>query len=260
MLILTRRQNQNLLFPHLGIKISVLRTAGNVVKLGIDAPQDVQVLREEIASALTRVESLKQPTVHGMSREERHAFRDRLNTAMLGLQVLQQRLECGQTDDLESLIYRIFNNLQDLNSQLDAQKKQARGAETAKRHPRALIVEDNVNEGQLLAEFLRFSGYDTQVVANGLEAIAYLQQHEHPDIVLMDMNMPEMNGAATIRTIRGEPALQHLRLYGVSGMDRDEAGVEVGEGGVDRWYTKPVDARLLIKELNRELEEELASA
>jgi CheY-like chemotaxis protein len=87
-------------------------------------------------------------------------------------------------------------------------------------------------------------------VPNGRQAIEYLQQHEQPDIVLMDMNMPEMDGPETIRS---HPALKHLRMYGVSGMEVEDSGVEVGETGVNRWFTKPVDARRLVDELNNEL-------
>ncbi len=256
MLVLSRRQNQDFCFPNLGINISVLRVAGKVVRLGIDAPKDIRVLREELTDSHDQAQQ-PAPRMAGeptMTRQERHDFRDRLNSATLGLQVLQQRLEHGETDDLESLIYRIFSSLQDLNTQIDAQKdRQTAPAET--RQPSALVVEDNANEGQLLAEFLRCSGYHTKLVSNGREAIEYLKQHERPDIVLMDMNMPDMNGQETVCSIRKEPELSGLRLYGVSGLESEEAGVAIGEEGVNRWFTKPVDARRLVQELNQELEQ-----
>lgn len=260
MLVLSRRENQRFCFPNLGISVSVLRTAGKVVRLGIDAPKEIRVVREEVMDSCEESQSPVQPmTGNSMtSKEERHEFRNRLNSATLGLQVLQQRLEQDDTDDLESLVYRIFENLQDLNTQLDAQRQRPTDRINTRR-PSALVVEDNANEGQLLAEFLRSSGYDAQLVSNGREAIEYLQQHEHPDIVLMDINMPEMDGREMIRSIRNEPEFDGLRLYGVSGLESDEAGVAVGDEGVDRWFTKPVDARRLVQELNHELKDELVS-
>jgi two-component system OmpR family response regulator len=101
----------------------------------------------------------------------------------------------------------------------------------------------------LLAQYLELNGYKVQVVPNGKEAIQWLQENEHPDVVLMDMNMPEMDGPETIQQIRSNRHLNSLRLFGVSGLDQEEAGVTTGEDGVDRWFTKPVDARQLIREL-----------
>jgi carbon storage regulator CsrA len=258
MLVLSRRQNESVCFPNLGIKVSVLRSGGKVTRLGIDAPDHVRIVRDELVDPGQPGEwSFPEtaPQVAGMNQEQRHAFRNRLNAAGLGLQLLQQRIESGDTDDLESLIYRIFTNLDDLNSQLEQQKQAGTTDSGLNKNPRrALVVEDNANEGQLLAEFFRASGYQTEIVRNGLEAIAYLQQHEQPDVVLMDMNMPEMDGAETIRSIRSQPELNQLKLYGVSGLESNEAGVPVGVGGVDRWFTKPVDARRLVSEINRELD------
>jgi carbon storage regulator CsrA len=259
MLVLSRRQDQSFCFPNLGIKVQVLRTGGKVVRLGIDAPKDVAVLREELLGDCDHeaVSCLESTT--GMSKEQRHDFRDRLNAASLGLQVLQQRIESGQTVDLDSLIEKIFSNLSELNDRIDEQKKVGHATAQARR-PRALIVEDNPNEGQLLAEFLRTNGYRTDVVANGDEAMSYLLQHERPDVVLLDMSMPIMNGPQTVKSIRREPELRELRLFGVSGQDNEEAGVEIGNAGVNGWFTKPVDARRIVREINSLLSDAVTTA
>ena len=107
---------------------------------------------------------------------------------------------------------------------------------------RALIVEDNPNESELLAAYLQMNGYAVEVVADGFEALSYLDSHEHPDFVLLDMAMPRCNGPQTVASIRRNPALRSLRLFAVSGADQRETGVAFGRFGVDRWFSKPVNA------------------
>jgi carbon storage regulator CsrA len=266
MLVLSRRENETIVFANLGIQVEIVRVAGKVARLGIRAPRDVHVLRGELVSRNDSSPADEQATTHsGMNlgtdsaRERRHAMRNRLNKAMLGLQVLQANLEAGQTADLEGLSYKIFQNLQDLNEELQggtaaekpAERLAERLAEKSISPPRALIVDDNANEAELLAQFLQLNGYATDVAQNGREAISWLQQNELPEVVLMDMNMPEMDGMAAIQRIREDRDLNAVRLFGVSGLEQEEAGFETGDGVVERWFTKPVDARRLVEEMRR---------
>ncbi len=262
MLVLSRRENETVVFANLGIQIEIVRVAGKVARLGIRAPRDVHVLRGELIDRgehslneqATAEDSAARPaakTDMETSRERRHAIRNRLNKAMLGLQVLQANLEAGQTADLEGLSYKIFQNLQELNEELQGEPGEEKAAKKSNSPPRALIVDDNANEAELLAQFLQLNGYATDVAPNGREAVAWLQQNELPDVVLMDMNMPEMDGAAAIQCIRENRGLDAVRLFGVSGLDPEEAGFEAGEGVVEGWFTKPVDARRLVEEMRR---------
>jgi carbon storage regulator CsrA len=295
MLVLSRRQNEKSLFPNLGISVQVIRIAGKTVRLGVEAPSDVRIVREEIAdpnettrdmavagkiaagkivagglvatsdvSAVANLAAAGDLVAAGdlaptFGPEMRHALRNRLNTAALGLQLLHRKAEAGQMDDAEPLIFKVFHELHEIEAQLDAEKD-ARGPQPAARNRRALIVDDNANEGQLLAEYLRMSGYDVEVVDNGLNAIEYLKQHEHPDVVLLDMCMPQLNGPETIKSIRREPRLRGLKVFAVSGADQGELGVESGPRGVDRWFSKPVNARTLVREMDRELDNSFVPA
>ena len=115
----------------------------------------------------------------------------------------------------------------------------------------ALIVDDSRNEAELMAHLLTHHGYGARIVGNGREALAWLRQNEHPDIVLMDMNMPEMGGAEAIRAIRQDRLFDRLKVFGVSGLQQQESGVETG---VDRWFTKPVRADRLLRAMNQDAE------
>jgi carbon storage regulator CsrA len=257
MLVLSRREREKIVFTNLGIQIDVVRVAGKVVRLGIDAPSDVCILRGELVDS-DRSGELPSPRAFSAmagppdDRQRRHAVRNRLNRALLGLQVLQASVDAGKTEGLGDLIDKVFQNLNDLNGELDGSENRDRKEPASDSPPRALIVDDNANEAELLAQYLQLSGYAVDVVENGRQAIRWLQQHENPDVVLMDMNMPEMDGPSAIQRIRRDRDFGKVRLFGVSGMDRDEVGVEVGERGVDRWFTKPVDARRLVDEIRRE--------
>jgi carbon storage regulator CsrA len=276
MLVLSRKENESIVFPKLGISVQVTRLGGRVVKLGIEAPEDVRVYRGELVqdsqpqqecsspaprpkTVEPKLEKSKADSQRESMHRARHELRNRLNSALLGLQVLQTQIEKGRVDDMEGTLFQIFQRLTDLNTDIDSafqatQKSLENAAAdrqaSTEKKPLALIVDDSQNEALLLAQYLELNGYSVQVVQNGKEAIGWLQNNEHPDVVLMDMNMPEMDGPETIHHIRNNSHLNSIRLFGVSGMDQEEAGVAMGEHGVDRWFSKPVDARKLIKELN----------
>lgn len=277
MLVLSRKENESIVFPKLGISVQVTRLGGRVVKLGIEAPEDVRVYRGELVDEIqqnqgggdgssreSKVDANPQAAVAQTQpdsmQQARHALRNRLNSALLGLQVLQSQIERGKVDDMEGTLFQIFQRLTDLNTDIDSTFQAAEkasgpsgqeGGACSRKVPRALIVDDSENEAQLLAQYLEINGYSTEVVENGKEAIRWLKDNEHPDVVLMDMNMPEMDGRETIHQIRNNRNLNSIRLFGVSGLDQEEAGVATGEQGVDRWFTKPVDARKLLKELDQ---------
>ena len=261
MLVLSRRENEKVVFANLGVSVEILRLAGKVVRLGIQAPAEIQILREELANptAAKDVSANASSQVASLARTVRHAIRNRLNIASLGLQVLQRRLESGDCDAAEATIAKIFNELSEIDAALDSSKqaessKQREPAELPLREHRALIVEDNPNESELLAAYLQMNGYVVEIASDGFEALSYLSSHEHPDFVLLDMAMPRCNGPQTVESIRRNPALRNLRLFAVSGADQRETGVAFGRLGVDRWFSKPVNARELVHEMNRNME------
>ncbi len=261
MLVLSRREKEKVVFANLGVAVEVLRVAGKVVRLGIDAPADIRILREELTdpTAANAMSAPQSPPAASMAQTVRHAIRNRLNVASLGLQVLQRRLESGDAEAAEATIAKIFNELSEIDAVLDSSKQadSAQPRESSQppsRGRRALIVEDNPNESELLSVCLQMNGYAVEVVADGIEALSYLDSHEHPDFVLLDMAMPRCSGPQTIASIRRNPALRGIRLFAVSGADRREAGVAFGRLGVDRWFSKPVNVRELVREMDRNLE------
>jgi DNA-binding response OmpR family regulator len=121
---------------------------------------------------------------------------------------------------------------------------------------RALLVEDNNNEAELLAGYLRSFHFNVSVARDGAHALEYLACHDQkPDVVLLDMNMPRMDGKTAIFEMRSNPENEGLKIFAVTGMSQEEAGIGTGCWGVDRWFTKPIRPDVLVSEMHRELAE-----
>jgi carbon storage regulator CsrA len=247
MLVLSRKENEKVLFPHLGITLQILRAAGGKVRLGIEAPDDVSVVRYEIANPEQVAEV--QARLERRANSASHEMRNRLHTAALGLHVLQKQLARSLYSDAEETLQQVLQEFQGLDEQLAAGK--SRGESGGRR--KALIVEDNSNERKLLAGYLSLCGYEVAAVDDGMEALDYLATHEHPDVVVLDMHMPRLGGAAAVSVMRSDPRFRGIKVYAVSGMDRQQLHVPLGPEGVDFWFTKPLDPRKLVERMNEEL-------
>jgi CheY-like chemotaxis protein len=193
-------------------------------------------------------------------REMNHAIRNRLNAAALGLHLLHRKLESDDLSDAEATIFKIFNELKAIETQMEnpANKKAPdllkESSEPSANH-RALVVEDNDNERELLAGCLRVSGFDVDTAADGLQAMVRLTERA-PDVVLLDMKMPRFDGRKTISAIRSNPDYRGMKLFAVSGVKPEEMNVTLGPGGVDRWFIKPVDPNGILEALRIDLDVE----
>ncbi len=248
MLVLSRREDDKIVFPNLGITVEVLRIAGRTVRLGVKAPPQVRVLRHELAGDET--ESLDSVvTAVAPGRISDHQLRNRLNRATLGLSLIQQYLEKGRMAAADLELEKVLAVFQSLEEDLSPAER----VEEAPGH-RALLVEDDANESELLAGFLRLSGFAVDRAFDGSDALEYLAEKGQPDVVLLDMQMPRCDGPTTIQAIRTNPDYAGLRVYAVSGQVADEVGVTVGPSGVNRWFRKPLNPQSLVTELRRELQ------
>jgi CheY-like chemotaxis protein len=81
---------------------------------------------------------------------------------------------------------------------------------------RILIVEDYAITREPLARLLRYEGYEVDCAANGVEAMQYLEQ-QLPDLILLDVMMPKMNGIALLETMRANERLKHVPVIAITG-------------------------------------------
>jgi CheY-like chemotaxis protein/two-component sensor histidine kinase len=114
------------------------------------------------------------------------------------------------------------------------------------RPARVLIVDDNVDAADALAQMLSLSGYLTRTVNDGLAAteVAELMR---PDIVLLDIGLPKLNGHEVARWIRSQPWGVATRLVAITGWGQERDRQRSREAGFDEHLTKPVDPDYLLQ-------------
>src|SRR5262249_5411941 len=127
----------------------------------------------------------------------------RLDISQRGLAVLRRQLQAGNLADAELTLDSLPEELGLLRQRLEnAHPEQGKSQPEAARKGRALLVEDNANERELLATFLRISGLDVVTAGDGCDALDYLHSHRLPDLVLLDMGLPRCDGPTVVREIR----------------------------------------------------------
>ena len=256
MLVISRKEGQRVVLPSLGVAVRLLKTSGSSARLGIDAPRSIRVVREEL---LDDAEKLLASDTSGLEEEQRHKLRGHLNSAAMGLNLLYRMLEKHETEKANSTILRVFSQLREIEQLVDVKPMGTRptSSEIISNDVQALIVEDNHNECELFAAFLRSYGIMADTAFNGREALERLSDpHRAYDIVLLDMQMPELNGAETVARIRAERRLDGIKLFAVSGSPQQQFNVPIGPEGVDRWFAKPVDSDELIARMFMDLQRE----
>ncbi len=116
--------------------------------------------------------------------------------------------------------------------------------------PRLLVVDDNHNERELLKAALVIHGFLVDTAKDGDDAIRHLSDNELPNAVLLDMNMPRQTGETTLRCIRSDSRLSHLRVVGISGQQPDLRALPDDLRGFDGWFSKPLALEQLLAFLN----------
>ena len=105
---------------------------------------------------------------------------------------------------------------------------------------RVLVVDDNVDAAESLALLLRMGGHDVRVAHNGPDALAAAAAHL-PDLVLLDIGLPGMNGHEVARRLRQQPGMDRTVLVAVTGYGQDEDRRRSLEAGFDQHLVKPVE-------------------
>ena len=113
-----------------------------------------------------------------------------------------------------------------------------------------LVAEDNPVNRELLRELLEARGYNVTEAPDGQEALRMIEQ-THPDILLLDIGMPVLDGFAVMRKIRENPSLATLTVLAVTAYAMLGDRENILNAGFDGYLSKPIDARDLANELER---------
>ena len=116
---------------------------------------------------------------------------------------------------------------------------------------RILVVEDNEFNQQVIAELLEQAGVTIALAGTGQEALRQLSGEAGFDAVLMDVQMPDMDGYEATRAIRGMPGLEHLIVIAITANATNEDRARCIEAGMTDFQPKPIDPQALYRTLAR---------
>jgi signal transduction histidine kinase/CheY-like chemotaxis protein len=109
---------------------------------------------------------------------------------------------------------------------------------------RVLVVDDNIDAAESLALLLQQDGYATATAHGGQDALVKARSFR-PEIMILDLGMPVMDGFAVARAVRADPALAQVRLIALSGYGQPEDRSRTAEAGFDAHLVKPIDSEQL---------------
>jgi two-component system, cell cycle response regulator DivK len=103
-----------------------------------------------------------------------------------------------------------------------------------------LLVEDTEDNRQMMRRLLEMSGFRVVEATNGREAVEVASQ-VHPQIILMDLSLPIIDGLAATRQIRNQPELNTVPIVAVSAHDTADFHSEALDAGCNAYVTKPIN-------------------
>ena len=110
-----------------------------------------------------------------------------------------------------------------------------------------LIIEDSYTSFLLLAETMKFEGFEAHMAADVKEAIGLIEK-EIPDLILLDLNMPELTGYDFLK-MRDELKIQHVPVIVISALDSRESIEKTLALGASDFIPKPVKLNLLVEKV-----------
>ena len=102
-----------------------------------------------------------------------------------------------------------------------------------------LIVEDNELNMKLFNDLLEAHGYGTIQTRSGVEAVALARRHR-PDLILMDIQLPEVSGLQVIRWIKDDEDLKHIPVIAITAFAMKGDEEKIRQGGCDAYLSKPI--------------------
>lgn len=249
MLVLSRRMGEKIIFPGINITVQVVALKTSAVRLGIEAPPEVTVLREELsaraetqeAGASLLPDSGTEPTLCQLKR----LFRNWLDVATVGLALLRRQIQAELT---EITLDPFDEEIRALRQQMKRMGRQPLPKSEV------LLVEDDQHSRESLARLLHLAGFYVATACGGSEALDYLGAQSLPDVLLLDMRLPPPCDSPTlVRKIRHDSVYAGLKIFGVTSHGPEQFGLASGSRGIDHWFKTPFMTEGLLDDLNQEL-------
>ena len=116
-----------------------------------------------------------------------------------------------------------------------------------------LIVEDNEKNRKLVRDVLQFKEYRTLEAVTAEEGIR-LAQEASPDLILMDIQLPNMSGMEAFKRLRGNPLTDDIAVVAVTASAMTEERLKILEAGFDGYISKPIDVKRFLEVVNQILQ------
>jgi carbon storage regulator CsrA len=253
MLVLSRRMGQKIIFPSINLTVRVVALKSGAVRLGIEAPPEVTVLREELsasdetqeAGASLLPDGAAEPTLYQLNR----LYRNWLDVAAIGLALFRRQIQAELTEITLDI------TLDPFDEEIGALRRQM---QRMGRQPlpksKVLLVEDDQHGCEALARLLNLAGFCVATACDGSKALDYLGAQSLPDVLLLDMRLPSPCDSPTlVRTIRHDPVYAGLKIFGVTSHGLEQFGLASGSSGIDHWFKSPFTTEGLLDDLNQQL-------
>ncbi len=113
---------------------------------------------------------------------------------------------------------------------------------------RVLVVEDDAQNSYLIGFILEKSGYEVTSASDGEQAVAEVEKSV-PDLILMDMLLPKMNGYEATRRIKARPESKDVPIVALTAYSMKGDREKILESGCDGYISKPIDPETFVSEM-----------
>jgi CheY-like chemotaxis protein len=113
-----------------------------------------------------------------------------------------------------------------------------------------LYIEDHPAQRDIMAQMLELSGYEVAVASDGIDGLEQARSWK-PDLILMDLRMPRMDGFEAIKELRKDPTTEEIPVIAISAWASAKHKERAMEAGANEHFTKPVDLTRLLDTINR---------
>ncbi|MEM7784652.1 MAG: carbon storage regulator [Planctomycetota bacterium] len=242
MLVLSRRVGEEILFPGLGITLEVVEIGKNSARIGIDAPEDIRILRGEL---LGKVDPMSRPEKPGISAQHQIEIQKRIDAANLAIHLAQNQLRQQLNGHAEDALQNALECLDDLEKFCQMPDVGAAQESVVCEAPSRYRVQSKTAlmlefepESRIIAK-LAAQGYRIISIDSGRKLIDFLQQQNQPDIVIAK----DSNGLSD--DVQPAP----LRCIGVGSLQRMKSSLRVGQENLSCWFSNHIDEAELRSQL-----------
>lgn len=113
---------------------------------------------------------------------------------------------------------------------------------------KVLIVEDEETILELCSTIFKLEGYRVLCARDGEEALKITREY-NPDIVVLDIQLPKINGNEVCKSVKSDPTMSHIKILVLSGMAQDSDLQEAQKAGADAYMTKPFSSTAIVEKV-----------